>query len=258
MQATHNRFKEQLGKRAQIGMFSTLGGGLLLELLGACGFDWILIDTEHSPSETPDIVAQLQILAASPTSAIVRPPSHDPIYLKRLLDIGVENLLVPDVRFVDEAIQIVAATRYPPFGRRGVSGNSRAARFGLDAGYLRRADENVCLLLQIESVDGLANLERIAEIPGVDGIFLGAADLAASMGHLGEPGHPAVVAAIDEALATLRRLGKPSGFLAVNEVERERRLHDAIDVFGITSDTALITRGARDLVKRFASHPHSQ
>lgn len=253
MYSTHNRFKERLGKHPQIGMFSSLGGGLLLELFAVCGFDWILIDTEHSPTETPGIVTQLQILAASDTHAIVRPPSHDAIHLKRLLDIGVQNFLIPDVRSAEEALDIVAATRYPPHGKRGVSGNSRATRFGLDATYVQHADNAICLLLQIESVEGLHNLTHIAGVAGVDGIFLGPADLAASMGHPGDTGHPEVVAAIDDALARLRALGKPSGLLAVTEADRERRSGDRIDVFGIATDTAIITNGTLDLINRHAS-----
>lgn len=253
MYPTHNRFKERLGKHPQIGMFSSLGGGLLLELFAACGFDWIVIDTEHSPTETPGIVMQLQILSASDTHAIVRPPSHDAVYLKRLLDIGVQNLLIPDVRSAEEALAIVAATRYPPHGKRGVSGNSRAARFGLDATYIRHAGDAVCLLLQIESVEGLENLAHIAGVVGVDGIFLGSADLAASMGHPGDTGHPEVVAAIDDAFARLRALGKPTGLLVVTEADRERRLGDRIDVFGISTDTAIIANGTLDLTSRYAS-----
>jgi 4-hydroxy-2-oxoheptanedioate aldolase len=251
MQTGINHFKARLRQRPQIGMFSSLGGGPLLELFAHCGFDWIMLDTEHSPFDLHEVVGQLQVLSNTTTSAIVRPPSHSRIAIKRLLDAGAQTLLIPDVRTADQALHIVASAHYPPVGERGVSGNSRASRYGLVADYLPRAAEQLCLLLQIESAVGMENLERIASTPGVDGIFVGPADLAASMGHLGDTTHPDVLRAIDNAFATLRRLGKPSGYLSLDEAELDRRAAEGIEVLGIATDTAIIAQGARQRVRRY-------
>jgi 2-keto-3-deoxy-L-rhamnonate aldolase RhmA len=173
-----NRFKQSLGQRQTLGMFSTLGSPILVELFAGCGFDWLLLDTEHSPSELPDVIAQLQAMQGTDVSPIVRPAWSDMVLVKRLLDAGAQTLLFPYVQSAAEAAAAVSFTRYPPHGVRGVSGSSRAARYGLDTGYLAGAQAELCVLVQIENAAGLKDLERIADVDGVDGVFIGPSDLA--------------------------------------------------------------------------------
>jgi 4-hydroxy-2-oxoheptanedioate aldolase len=245
-----NRFKQDLGRRQQIGMFSTLASTSLVELFAGCGFDWILIDTEHSPSELPDVISALRALSASGVSPVVRPAWSDMVLVKRVLDAGAQSLLFPYVQSADEAAAAVRYTRYPPHGLRGVSGASRAARYGLDTHYLAGAAEDICVLVQIENAAGLRNLESIAAVDGVDGVFIGPSDLAASLGHLGNAQHPEVQAAIDDAFRRLRALGKPAGYLTTNEAEAERRVTEGVDFVAVATDTSIITRAATALTQR--------
>ncbi len=249
--SSRNEFKLRLVDGPQLGLFSSLGGALLTELFAACGFDWILIDTEHSPNELGDVVQQLQILNGSRTSAIVRPAHGDPVLIKRLLDVGVRTILIPDVRSADQAAAVVRATRYPPHGIRGVSGNSRASLYGLNSRYGAEAHREICLLLQIESVEGANNLEEIAAVEGVDGIFIGAADLAASMGHLGHAGHPEVQTCVSRILATLKKIGMPAGYLTTDENEYRARAAEGIAIIGIATDTSIITQRALELISKY-------
>jgi 4-hydroxy-2-oxoheptanedioate aldolase len=250
MELKPNRFKRDLGRRQQLGMFSTLASPLLVELFAGCGFDWILIDTEHSPNEMPGVINQLQALSALPASPIVRPAWSDMVLVKRLLDAGAQTLLLPYVQNAEAAEQAVSYTRYPPHGVRGVSGSSRAAGYGLVADYVVRAADEICVIVQIETAEGLRDLERIAAVDGVDAVFIGPADLAASLGHLGNAQHPEVQSAIDDAFRRLRALGKPAGYLTTNEAEAERRIADGVDFVGVATDTSIITRGATGLIQR--------
>ena len=252
MKTKVNRFKRALGQRQQIGMFSTLGSNVLAELLAGCGFDWILLDTEHSPNDMPEVISQLQAMSAFDVNAIVRPAWSDMILVKRLLDAGAQTLLFPCIQSAEEAAAAVSYTRYPPRGVRGVSGSTRAAAYGLDTDYLRTAEEEICVVVQLETFEALKHLEDIAAVDGVDAVFIGPADLAASMGHLGNGQHPEVQAAIDEAFKRLRALGKPAGYLTLNEAEAERRIADGVDFVGAATDTSIITRAATSLVQRLA------
>jgi 4-hydroxy-2-oxoheptanedioate aldolase len=248
-----NRFKAALRERQQIGVFSTLASSTLVELLGGCGFDWILLDTEHSPNELGDVVSQLQAASAQPASMIVRPAWSDMILVKRLLDMGAQTLLFPSIGCAAEAAAAVSFTRYPPHGVRGVSGSTRAASYGLDTSYLRNAQHEICVIVQIETVEGLRNLESIAAVDGVDALFIGPADLAASMGHLGNAQHPEVQGAIDDAFARIRAAGKPAGYLTLNEEEAKRRIAEGVEFIAVAIDTSLLTRGAASLLQRVAA-----
>lgn len=250
MKTPTNRFKAALGQRQQLGMFSTLASNTLAELLAGCGFDWILLDTEHSPNDVGEVIAQLQAMARFEVSAIVRPAWSDMVLVKRLLDAGAQTLLFPNVQSAQEAQAAVSYTRYPPQGVRGVSGSSRAADYGLNTGYLQTAHTEICVIVQIESIEGLNNLEAIAGVEGVDAVFIGPADLAASLGHLGNGQHPEVQAAVDDAFARLRRVGKPAGYLTLNEAEAKRRIAQGVEFVGVATDTSIITRGARSLLER--------
>ncbi|MDB5778917.1 MAG: 4-hydroxy-2-oxo-heptane,7-dioate aldolase [Polaromonas sp.] len=252
MQTKTNRFKHALAQRQQIGIFSTLGSSVLAELLAGCGFDWILLDTEHSPNDMPEVIAQLQAMSAFDVSVIVRPGWSDMVQVKRFLDAGAQTLLFPCIQSAREAEAAVSYTRYPPAGVRGVSGSSRAASYGLNTSYLKTAQEEICVVVQIETLEGLANLESIAAVEGIDAVFIGPADLAASMGYLGNGQHPEVQAAVDDAFRRLRAVGKPGGYLTLNEAEAERRIADGVEFVGVGTDTSIITRAAMALSQRMA------
>jgi 4-hydroxy-2-oxoheptanedioate aldolase len=246
-----NRFKDALRERQQIGVWSTLSSNLLIELFAGCGFDWILLDTEHSPSELPDVISQLQAVAQR-TPIVVRPAWSDMILVKRLLDAGVQSLLFPSIQTASEAEAAVSFTRYPPLGVRGVSGSSRAASYGLDTQYFSNAEREICVLVQIETAQGLRNLESIAAVEGVDGVFIGPADLAASLGHLGNTQHPEVQSAVNDAFQRLKKLGKPAGYLTTNEAEAKSRISAGVEFIAVRTDTSIIARGATALLERVA------
>ena len=243
MAAPRNMFKDRL-RGQQIGLFATLNSPALGELLAGCGFDWILIDTEHSPGEMGDVVAQLHALQGHEVSVIVRPAWSDMVLIKRLLDAGAQSLLIPNVQTAQEAATAVSYARYPPAGVRGVSSGSRAAQYGQSSEYLRTADEQVCILAQIETPLAVGNLEAIAAVPGVDGLFIGPNDLAASMGYLGDAQHPAVQAAVDAAFDRMRALDIVTGYLTTDEAEARRRTVQGVHVMGVATDTSIINRGA--------------
>ncbi|WP_293854126.1 HpcH/HpaI aldolase/citrate lyase family protein [uncultured Alsobacter sp.] len=245
-----NLFKARLGKQQQIGCFATLGSPDLTELLAGCGFDWILIDTEHSPVEVPDVTAHLRAITTPGVAALVRPAWNDAVTIKRLLDQGAQTLLIPYVETAEEAREAVSRITFPPAGVRGVSGSSRAAKYGLTSDYFAAAQRELCLILQIESTGALSRIEEIAGVEGVDAIFIGPSDLAASMGHLGNPQHPDVQAAIDDGFRRLKRMGKPTGYLTANEDEFRRRLAEGIDFVSYATDAVLIRNAARALVGR--------
>src|SRR5262245_1499067 len=196
-----NTFKQAVrAGRPQIGLWTSLCSSIAAEVIAGSGFDWILIDTEHAPNELPMVVAQLQALVGGTAAPVVRPAWNDTVIMKRLLDVGVQNFLVPYVQTPEEARAAVAATRYPPKGVRGVAVTHRANQYGRVKDYFKRANDEICVILQIETRLALQNLEAIAAIDGVDGLFIGPSDLAAALGHLGESGHPEVRAAIEDAL----------------------------------------------------------
>src|SRR5262245_27007677 len=214
-QVPANPFKQAIREgRPQIGLWSSLCSNLAAEVIAGAGFDWVLVDTEHAPNELPMVMSQLQALVGGTAVPVVRPAWNDMVLMKRLLDIGVQNFLVPYVQTPEEARAAVAATRYPPQGIRGVAVTHRANRFGRVKDYFQRANDEICLLLQIETRLALKNLDAISAIEGVDGLFIGPSDLAAAFGHLGQNGHPEVRAAIEEAFARIRQSGKAPGILA--------------------------------------------
>src|SRR6201996_2866704 len=212
MDLPENPFKRRLldGQR-QIGLWCSLGDPYAAEMVAGSGFDWLMFDTEHSPGGVESVLGQLQAVAPYPVSAVVRPAHNDAVLIKKFLDVGAQTLLVPFVQNADEARAAVAAMRYAPEGVRGVAGTMRAARFARVPGYFHRAHEELCLLVQVETGEALERLEEIASVPGVDGVFIGPNDLAASLGHVGNMAHPEVVASVEDAMRRLAALGKPSG-----------------------------------------------
>lgn len=214
-----NRFKAQLAAmQVQRGLWCQITDPLVAEMAAGAGFDWMLFDTEHAPLEVPSVLPLLQAVAPFPVSAIVRPRVLDVALIKKILDHGAQTILVPMIQNADEAALAVAASRYPPLGIRGVAGATRAAGFGRIAGYHQRAHEETCLLVQVETASALAQIEAIAAVEGVDGIFIGPADLAASLGHPGNPAHPEVKEAILDGIRRIRAAGKPPGILTMDSV----------------------------------------
>lgn len=243
-----NAFKAALrAGRSQIGLWSSLPGPYVAELLAGAGYDWLLLDTEHSPGDPLTVLPQLQAVAPYPTAAVVRPATNDPVLIKRFLDLGAQTLLVPYVQTAEEAAAAVAAMRYPPRGIRGVSGVTRATRFGRVLGYATRVEEQLCLLVQIETGEALERLEEIAAVEGVDGVFIGPADLAASLGHAGNAGHPEVVATIEDAIARVLAAGKPAGILTPDVAFAKRCLQLGTTFTAVGVDAGLLVKGVEGL-----------
>jgi 4-hydroxy-2-oxoheptanedioate aldolase len=247
-----NTFKRAItAGRQQIGLWVSLASPYCAEIVAGSGFDWLLIDTEHSPTEVDNTLAQLQAVAAYPAAPVVRPAWNDTVLIKRHLDIGAQTLLVPYVGTPEEAARAVAATRYPTRGTRGVAGLTRAARFGRVKEYARRADQELCLLVQVETREGLDNLEAIARTDGIDGVFIGPADLAAALGHLGETGHAQVQSAIKDAIARIKSCGKPAGILATDEASTRRYIEWGTVFTAVGLDIMVLARESEKLAAKF-------
>ncbi|WP_208301406.1 aldolase/citrate lyase family protein [Mycobacterium sp. DL440] len=234
-------------------MWLASGSGYVAEICAGSGIDWMLLDQEHAPNDLRTTLDQLQVLAGYPdVDVLVRPPSADPVAIKRLLDVGAQNIMVPMIDNAEQASGAVAATRYPPAGIRGVgSALARASRWNRISDYLSTADASVSLTVQVETVAGLEQLGDIAEVDGVDAVFIGPADLAASMGKLGQPEHPDVVSVIEDALATIVAHGKCAGVNAFNEKIARRYVAVGADFVLVGADVALLARGAEQLADRY-------
>ncbi len=252
----HNAFKHALANgKLQIGLWSSLCSNIAAEIISDSGFDWILLDTEHSPNEIPDLVNQLQAIQRGTATPIIRPAWNDAVLAKRALDIGAQTLLFPYVQNAEEAKRAVASTRYPPKGIRGVSVAARASRYGRVPGYLTKANDEICVLVQVETRTALDHLEAIANVDGIDGVFIGPSDLAASLGHLGNPQHSDVQAAIEDAVKRLKVLGKPAGILTSNEDEARRYIGWGYLFVAVGADVGLLARNADALARKFKTSP---
>ena len=252
MDLPRNAFKRAIaaGER-QLGLWLTLASPYAAEAVAGAGFDWLLLDMEHSPSSLETVLAQLQAVSAYPGSAIIRPASNDVVRIKHLLDLGAQTLLVPYVQTVAEAEAAVAAVRYPPRGVRGVSALTRATRFGRVPEYGRRAEDELCLLVQIETRQALDNLEAIAAVEGVDGVFIGPADLAASLGFIGEPHRAEVKAVVLDAIARIVARGRPAGLLTPDATFAKQCLSAGATFVAVGLDAGLLARGADALLQQF-------
>jgi 4-hydroxy-2-oxoheptanedioate aldolase len=248
-----NALKAALAEgRAQVGLWQALATPYTAEICAGAGFDWLLFDGEHAPNTLQTLLAQLQAVAAYPVTPVARPPVGDPVLIKQYLDIGFRSLLIPMVESADQARRLVAATRFPPHGIRGVaSATSRASGFGQQADYLATAHEDICLIVQIETCAGLDAIEEIAAVAGVDALFIGPADLAGALGHLGQPTHPEVQAAISAALARIRTAGKPSGIFALDAADAQAKLDAGVAFVSLGTDIGLLARAARTLRQQF-------
>lgn len=251
----NNPFKLAIAEqRLQLGLWQALASPMTVELCAGAGFDWMLLDGEHGPNDPPTLLAQLQAMSGSATHAVGRPPVGETWILKQYLDIGFRTLLVPMVDTAEQAARIVAACRYPPHGTRGVgSGIVRASGFNRRSDYLQVADDEICVLVQIETRESLSNLEAIVAVDGIDGVFIGPADLSAALGRRGEPGHPEVQAEIARALNVIRAAGKPAGILMADETLAQRHIEQGFTFVAIGTDVGLLVKATNGLLGRFKS-----
>ena len=252
-----NPFKQALAEnRPQIGLWLGLADPYSAELCAGAGFDWLLIDGEHAPNDLRSILGQLQAITPSASHPIARiPVGHGHVgttLVKQYLDLGVQTLLVPMVDTAEQAADLVRATRYPPQGIRGMAG-ARASGWGRNPTYVHDANAQVCLLVQAETALSLQNLDAMAATEGVDGVFIGPADLSASMGHVGNPGHPDVQAAIDDAIVRIVKAGKAAGILAPDEAQARRYLALGATFVAVGLDTSLLAQATSALAARFKS-----
>ena len=253
MNTPPNAFKLALAeRRLQIGLWLGLADAGCAEICAGAGFDWLALDAEHAPNTLRTLLAQLRVIAAYPVHSLIRATSADPAHLKQLLDIGAQNLIVPMVESADQARSIVRATRYPPEGIRGVgSALARASRWNRYADYLHQANSQIGLLVQAESANALGALDAIVSVDGIDGVFIGPADLAASMDRRGQPAHPEVLAAIEAAIATITRAGKTAGILSADETLARRFIAAGCNLVAVGVDTTLLARATTGLAAKF-------
>ena len=247
-----NSFKRDLlaGKKL-IGIWSSLANEITTEALGVAGFDWVVLDGEHSPNNVRTFITQLMALKDSPTAPVVRPSCNNAAEIKLLLDSGFYNFLIPFVESADEAHSAVSATRYPPQGVRGVSVSQRSNRYGTVPDYFKNVNQHICVMVQIESRAGVAAVKDIAAVDGVDCIFVGPSDLAAALGHLGNASHPEVQAAIAQVFADAKAAGKPSGILAPAEADARRYLAMGATFVGVGSDLGAFRSATQALCDRY-------
>jgi 2-dehydro-3-deoxyglucarate aldolase/4-hydroxy-2-oxoheptanedioate aldolase len=248
-----NRLKALLkaGKKTA-GAWAQLCSPTAVEILGRAGFDWILIDMEHAPGDLQTLVAQLQAMAGSGAVPIVRAPWNDLVWIKRILDAGAYGVMIPSVNTREQAIAAVQACKYPPVGVRGIAGSPRAAGFGRDtAGYLKRANDEILVILQVETPQAIQNLEDIGKVPGVDALFIGPMDLSTSMGHLGNPAHPEVQAAIATVEAKARALGMPLGTISAGWDQAKTLYDRGYQLVTLLSDVVMLSKGSADAMAKF-------
>jgi len=245
-------FRDRLAPRPLAGCWICSGSPLVAEIMAGSGLDWVLIDMEHGPNTLETVVTQLQAVAGTPATPVVRVPIGDVVTIKQVLDLGAQNLLVPMVSSAAEARAVVEAVRYPPRGRRGVgSALARSARWNRVDDYLTNADDYVSVFVQIETADAVDAAAEIAAVDGIDGVFVGPSDLAASLGLLGQQTHPDVTAAVLRAFAAVKDAGKPVGVNAFDPAVAQSYLDAGADFVLVGADVALLARGSEALAARW-------
>ena len=258
-----NLFKRAISSgKTPVGTWLMSGAPSTAEALGCAGFDFLVVDMEHVPIDVGEMIGLLRTIAGTPAQAVVRPPWNDMVMVKRAMDAGATSLLFPFVQNADEARRAVASTRYPPAGIRGVAGTHRGSRYGAVTDYLKRANDEVCVIVQIETPAALERLEEIAAVPGVDSIFVGPGDLSASMGHIGNIGDPNVQAKLASAAAACRKLGKPCGIVGASPEMVAKFLEYGYSWVAIGSDMSLMVGRAQEYLGKVrgvaATPPASQ
>jgi 2-dehydro-3-deoxyglucarate aldolase len=250
--AMPNSFRRDLQARKQlIGCWVSLASNISTEILGYAGFDWLLVDGEHAPNDMSSFISQLQALKDSSSAPVVRPPWSEPVIIKRLLDIGFYNFLMPWIETAEQARAAVAATRYPPQGMRGMGTGHRSNRYGYVADYFTTINDNISVMVQIESAKGVDNAEAIAAIDGIDGLFIGPSDLSAAMGFMGQPNHPDVQAAMARVLAAANEHKKAVGILAPVEDDARRYLEQGMTFVAVGGDVGLLRTASKGLADKF-------
>jgi len=260
MSIKKNLFKQSLSTdQPRFGLWMGIPDTTVAEIGAGAGFDWVLIDAEHGPFDLTSVLHHLQAIESYPVSAIVRPVEGQTALIKQYLDIGVQTLLIPMVDSAAQAEQLVQACYYPPMGIRGLGTSmARAANWNRTTDYLQRANEEICLIVQIESVEGLHNIDEIVAVEGVDAVFIGPSDLSASMGFIGNPGHPEVVSAIEGAFKTIIKAGKHAGVLAVTKELVENYVAANASFIGVGVDAALLANATQQLAAEFISNVDSE
>ena len=248
-----NKFKKALsGDSPTFGLWQGIPDTTVAEIGAGAGFDWVLIDAEHGPFDVRSVMAHLQAQEPYPVSALVRPVEGSTSLIKQLLDIGAQTLLVPMVDTPEQAEQIVRAAKYPPHGVRGLGTSmARAANWNRTSDYLNKANDEICVIVQIETLAGLENLPQIVNVVGVDAVFIGPSDLSAAMGHIGNPGHSDVVAAIEGAFKVIHAAGKQAGTLAVTKELADKYVTAGARFIGVGVDAALLANATRQLAAQF-------
>ena len=253
MRTPDNLFKRALVRgELQVGLWLALADSYAAELCAGSGFDWLVLDAEHAPNNLRSLLSSLQSIAPYPSHPVVRVPHGDTALIKQVLDLGASTLLVPMVESEAQAEQLVRAMRYPPQGVRGVgSGIARSSRWTRYEDYLQQANAQVCLLVQVETRQALEQVGAIAAVEGVDGVFIGPADLSASMGYLGQPAHPEVVGTIEVAIKTVRQTGKAAGILCTDETLARRYIAQGANFVAVGTDTGLLAQATAALAKKY-------
>ena len=248
-----NQFKKALsGDKPIFGLWQGIPDTSVAEIGAGAGFDWVLIDAEHGPFDLRSVMAHLQAIEPYPVSSIVRPVEGSTALIKQLLDIGAQTLLVPMVDTAEQAEQIVKAAKYPPQGVRGLGTSmARAANWNRTPDYLHKANDEICVIVQIETLAGIRNIESIVNVIGVDAVFIGPSDLSAAMGHIGNPGHPDVVAAIEDGFKVIHGAGKSAGVLAVTKELADTYIAAGAKFIGVGVDAALLANATRQLANLF-------
>ena len=253
MELFKNTFKHNLQQgKLQLGMWLGLANSYTAELLACTGYDFLLIDGEHAPNDVRSVLPQLQAIAPYNSAPVVRPNYNDPVLLKMYLDIGAQSFLIPMIQNKEQAIAAVRATRYPPEGIRGVgSALARASRWNNVEGYLHKANEEICVLVQVETKEAVDNLDEILSVEGVDGVFIGPADLSADMGYMGNPNHEQVVKTIEECVKKIKNAGKAPGILMANEQMAKHYIELGALFVAIGVDTTLLSTAAKSLLSKY-------
>ncbi len=252
MEIRKNNFKEKISKfDKQIGIWSCLSNNIVAEILSVVGFDWIVIDMEHSPNDIQEVLNQLQIIQGFNSEPVVRVPWNEPVMVKRVLDMGAQTILFPYIENAEEAKAAVAATRYPPKGVRGVMSAARMNKYGTVKNYYTEAEKEICVLVQCETKIAIENISEIAAIDGIDGIFLGPSDLSASVGKIGQFEDTEVQSLIMQGLEGCKKNKKAAGILTAKLDYAKKYISDGFTYVAVNSDTNLFARGAENLLKEF-------